>query len=98
MRKILTALLTFVIVLGVLVVYNLDQQSNNNLLPPSKPGPWEPPTQPKPPGNLSLDQALQSIQREELVRNLYLASDELEGRLPGMKGNQTAADFIRKQF
>lgn len=42
---------------------------------------------------------LDSITLKELKEDLYyLASDELEGRMSGKKGNITAADFIKKHF
>jgi len=43
--------------------------------------------------------ALASITLKELKEDLeYLASDELEGRMSGKKGNVTAAAFIRDQY
>ena len=43
--------------------------------------------------------ALEKIDEQEIKRNLeYLASNELEGRMSGKKGNKLAADFIKKKF
>jgi len=42
---------------------------------------------------------LESIKESELTEMLnYLASDELEGRMSGKKGNVVAAEFIKKKF
>lgn len=47
----------------------------------------------------TFETALQTIQESELKKNLeYLASDELEGRMSGKRGNVVAADFIKKKF
>ncbi|XZF15595.1 M28 family metallopeptidase [Chitinophagaceae bacterium MMS25-I14] len=43
--------------------------------------------------------AQETITAENLIGNVrYLASDSLEGRLPGTKGNKLAADYIRDVF
>jgi aminopeptidase YwaD len=43
--------------------------------------------------------AQQTYLSEELKQHItYLASDKLEGRLPGTKGEKKAAKYIRKQF
>ncbi len=60
-----------------------------------------PPTIPpvEPPKEYTFDDALKSISVDELKKNLtYLASDELEGRMSGKKGNITAFDFIKKEY
>jgi hypothetical protein len=45
----------------------------------------------------TFDEALASITSKELKEHLYyLASDELEGRMSGKKGNVTAATYIKK--
>lgn len=57
------------------------------------------PVEPTPPPNYTFEDALASINEAEIKSNLYyLASDELEGRMSGKKGNVVAADFIKKQF
>lgn len=47
----------------------------------------------------TFEQALGSIELQDLKSNLYfLAGDELEGRMSGKQGNVLAADFIKKKF
>lgn len=44
----------------------------------------------------SFDDAINSIKEEEIKENLkYIASDELEGRMTGKKGNVKAAEFLK---
>jgi acetylornithine deacetylase/succinyl-diaminopimelate desuccinylase-like protein len=51
------------------------------------------------PKTYSFEEALNSIDANELKKDLeYLASDELEGRMSGKKGNVVAADFIKKKY
>lgn len=51
------------------------------------------------PETKTLEDALVSITEEELKKDLYyLASEELEGRMSGKKGNVVAAEFIKKEF
>jgi len=47
----------------------------------------------------TVEEAVASITEEELKTDLYyLASDELEGRMSGKKGNVTAAAFIKAEY
>ena len=47
----------------------------------------------------TVSDAIEKIDEQELKRNLeYLASNELEGRMSGKKGNKLAAEFIKKKF
>ena len=47
----------------------------------------------------TFDEALGSINEAELKKDLeYLASQELEGRMSGKKGNVVAADYIKKKY
>jgi Zn-dependent M28 family amino/carboxypeptidase len=56
------------------------------------------PEQP-PPKEHTLDDAINSITKEELKEDLYyLASDDLEGRMTGEKGNELAAEYIKKRL
>jgi len=53
-------------------------------------------TKPTPP---TADEVVQKIDRQALKSDLeYLASDELEGRMSGKKGNKLAATHIKKKF
>lgn len=52
-----------------------------------------------PPKEITVEDALTNITKEELEKYVtYLASDELEGRMSGKKGNIVAADFIKKKM
>lgn len=47
----------------------------------------------------SYQDTLNLVSKEEIKNNLFfLASDQLEGRMSGKKGNILAAEFIQKQF
>jgi hypothetical protein len=51
------------------------------------------------PKEYTLEEAIQAIDRPELEKDLrYLASDELEGRMSGKKGNVLAAKYIKDKF
>jgi hypothetical protein len=53
----------------------------------------------EPPKVATFESALNSIQLQELKSNLYfLASNELEGRMSGKRGNILAAEFIKNKF
>ena len=46
-----------------------------------------------------LAEDFQIVDRQQLLEDIeYLASDELEGRLPGTEGNRKAQDFIEQRF
>lgn len=47
----------------------------------------------------TFQQAIDLVSKEEIKSNLiYLASDQLEGRMSGKKGNFLAAAFVKKEF
>lgn len=85
-------------------------QERNNQQPMTQTPPWNQPWQPngpepwqeppvEPPKDFTLDEAVASIDEAELKKDLeYLASQELEGRMTGKRGNVIAADFIKKKF
>jgi hypothetical protein len=51
------------------------------------------------PKEYTVEEAIQAINRAELEHDLrYLASDELEGRMSGKRGNVLAADFIKRKY
>ncbi len=51
------------------------------------------------PKEATVEQAVASITEKELTEQLtYLASDELEGRMSGKRGNVVAAEYIKKKF
>lgn len=57
------------------------------------------PPEPEAPKEATVDDALASITTEELKKDLYyLASQELEGRMSGKKGNVVAAEYIKNKF
>lgn len=52
-----------------------------------------------PPPESKYEDAIATIDQSDLKNNLvYLASEELEGRMSGKKGNVVAAEFIKKKF
>lgn len=52
-----------------------------------------------PPNKPIFEDAVSSISSQQLKEDLtYLASDELEGRMSGKKGNIVAAEYIKKKF
>ena len=80
--------------------YNL-WKSQQPVQEPVAPIPVEPvtPWQPPPAIPHTTEDAVASISSEELKKDLYyLASDELEGRMSGKRGNVTAAQFIKDKF
>lgn len=86
--------------LGVLIVVLLASkrpQEREEQRPRQQPRQVE--QEPEKPPRPTVRDALDSISRQDLERNLgYLASDELEGRMSGKKGNRLAAEFIKKEF
>jgi hypothetical protein len=73
---------------------NIPQQQENKELNEKKP---EEKIQEKP--VFTISEAVEKISKIDLRSNLeYLASNELEGRMSGKKGNKTAAEFIKKKF
>jgi hypothetical protein len=62
---------------------------------PVKPAPLPP----VPPVKITVDQARQLIQQNDLEKIVhYLASPELKGRMTGKPGNRTTADFIEYRY
>lgn len=58
-----------------------------------------PPEEPEPPVQPKLEDALNSITSAELKEHVvYLASDELKGREPGLPGGDAARDYIKKEL
>ena len=101
MKKLHVAVLSLTIIL-VLLFFSKD---HTLLLPPQEPAsPFEELTHKKPEKieekpRLTLPEAIDKIDRinlREIVE--YLASNELEGRMSGKKGNKLAADYIKKKF
>lgn len=96
MRKVAVALVAFSVMLGVLVF------SNKNAQPPTEPKQWQPEIpqlSPQHQQQITLQLALQKIERSELEADLrYLCAPALEGRMSGMRGNDTAAGWISRKF
>lgn len=95
MRKLAVGFAAFGIMIAIFIVSG----KNNNQQQPNKLPPQQqqsgPPNQPK----SNLQQALQTIERPELEADLkYLCSPNLEGRMSGMKGNETTATWISQKF
>lgn len=88
MRKILICFVVFTVITGALVVYNNNQ-----------PAPLPPPIKELPSKLITINDALEVIDKEEMKRILYwLCSPELEGRMSGKKGNDLARDFLVKYY
>jgi len=92
-----------IIILGISiatgVAYKL-KQSEQLISPPAQQEQYVQPPQNNPaPITPTFDDALNSIVESELTKNLaFLASDELEGRMSGKKGNLVAAEFIKNKY
>jgi hypothetical protein len=70
---------------------------DNHPVQPIPDEPYQP--EPEPPREYTLEEAVASINEEDLKKDLYyLASQELEGRMSGKKGNIVAADYIKKKY
>lgn len=91
-NKFVTMILAYIITISSLVLWD-------HYTTPVKPLPpviTHPPV--VQPSVLTLPQSLETINQDELKDWLYyLASDELEGRMSGKRGNVTAFKFIEKQ-
>lgn len=86
--------------LGIIIIVLLLQRHDEVVEKPRLPAPT-PDYRPEPeaPKAISVRDAIDSISKDDLRRNLtYLASDELEGRMSGKKGNKIAAEFMKKEF
>ena len=58
-----------------------------------------PPPLPESPKEFTYEEALASINAESIKKMVYyLASEELEGRMSGKKGNVVAADYLKKEY
>ena len=58
-----------------------------------------PPPLPEPPKEFTYEDALASINADSIKKMVYyLASEELEGRMSGKKGNVIAADYLKKEY
>lgn len=83
-------------------VYVLKYKKNNEVVEQQPPPIINLPdqgTEIEPPKTFTYEEALDSITLQELKDNLYfLASDRLEGRMSGKKGNVVAAAFIKEKF
>ena len=54
---------------------------------------------PQPPKEFTYEDALASINADSIKKMVYyLASEELEGRMSGKKGNVIAADYLKKEY
>ena len=103
-QKLVLVCVTIFVVIAVAHVYTTNQQMAQ-VQPPQPPPPsigpppnWSPRQLP-PKRNFTFTEALNSISEADLKKNLgYLASQELEGRMSGKKGNVIAADFIKKKY
>jgi len=100
-KPLLTLLVILSITFAALMFYRVNSLTVVQQPPPitpTKPPPVVVPPVPEVPV-YTYDDGVNSITHEELKKNLYyLASDELEGRMSGKKGNVVAAEWIKKEF
>lgn len=95
MKKLQVLMLTLSIIFGVVLV------SKNNTIEKQQEitDPKEEKPSIKTPKFESLDDGLKKISSETAKKAVeYLASNELEGRMSGKKGNILAAEFVKKEF
>lgn len=97
MRKLPLLVIVFAVALFVVYASKIKSPPKPKLIKP-KPQIVEPEIELKP-HEFTYEEALASISESELKKHLeYLASQELEGRMSGKKGNITAAEFIKKLY
>lgn len=91
MKRAFAFIMTFAIMLTVLAFVG-----QKNLAPPP-PAPNPPAIKELQPKTATFEEAKNAITEEDVRTQLsYLTSSELEGRMSGMKGNRTAADYLVK--
>lgn len=90
--------------MSILIVVILATKQKNSDVEKHPKSPFEEEIEKKPESKpevtvFTVTDALAKIDRIDLRENLeYLASNELEGRMSGKKGNKIAAEFIKKKF
>lgn len=95
----ITVVAGMTLVLFVLILLKNDKQ----VVVLNPPVVFQPPVNPNPivppPKQFTFDEAVASITEAEMRKTMsFLASDELEGRMSGKRGNIVAADYIKKQY
>lgn len=96
MRKLHLFILSLSIVILCLFLYKKIEKNNEIIVKPeiTQPKNTEPEIK-----KYSFEDVVEEISEEEIKKNLeYLASDQLEGRMSGKKGNKLAADFVEGRF
>lgn len=74
----------FIVIVFVLIFKNHKTTNNKPNIPVPAP---------------TFESALESINKEDITNNInFLASDNLEGRMSGKKGNVAAAEFLLREF
>tara|TARA_Y100000034_G_scaffold94611_1_gene114708 strand:+ start:4796 stop:6025 length:1230 start_codon:yes stop_codon:yes gene_type:complete len=98
-KYVIGMLLVLGLIITALVIINNKPKPIATLPPPQYIPPWIPPqvpTEPPAPEVWTVQQALDSLTSAELKEHLeYLASDELEGRMSGKKGNVKAFAYLK---
>ena len=93
---IVVAIMLAIAIGGVILIKSPDMAVEK---PPVQQPQPQPIPEPEPPQSMTPEEAVLTITEEEVKKDLYyLASDELEGRMSGKKGNVVAAEFIKKRF
>ncbi len=94
----LLALISICLFVIIVLFYNYKQTKTIIVTKPIE-NPWWNPVTPEIQKEFTYEDALISITEEELKKDLYyLASEELEGRMSGKKGNVLTAEFIKSKF
>ena len=97
MKKVLIAIFIFSLISTTVIIFGKKANTNRPYVFPEKPIA----VQPIPPSvkEITLDNAIESIIQDTLKTDLeHLASDALEGRMSGKKGNVLAAEYIKKKY
>lgn len=98
-KALLVGLIIMTILTMLMIVQKERVRRNQTLESETTPNVQVTPEKVEPPKEMTFEDALKSISKNELQQDLnYLASEELEGRMSGKKGNIIAAEFIKKKF
>ncbi len=99
MRKLGIFLVTFTIITVALILSNRINKTQEPPAPNVTPNQQVKPNRVQPPQNVTIQEALATIEENDLRAILtWLCSQELEGRMSGKKGNDTAKDYLVKYY
>ena len=100
MQKKQQVLLFLIVIFGIqFFVFYLKEKQKRSTAPQTTIVVHPPIAPALPPKEFTYDDALASINSENIKKMVYyLASEELEGRMSGKKGNVIAADYLKKEY